>query len=535
MGYYKSMVMRVYKRALIFAMFISLTGAVWGQFPFGDTQPPPNEEKDTEPERLGENPTTRGKEYNTTEYANYLANKPKILDAKARVLVIPIKSEDEQLMIGKTTTYIVRRGVKMAIEQDYEAVVLDIDTPGGRVDQMLEILGILDKFEQAGGHTIAYVNDEAISAGAFISVGADDIYFAPGAIMGAAAAIQSTGQDIPETMKAKLYSYLRAKIRAISDDHPFKGDVMRAMMETDFELVIDDKVIDSSGDLLSLTADEAMEEYGDPAVPLLATGIVNDVNELLTNEYGEDNYVIQRQEVTWSEELAYYMELITPLLLGVGFLALLLEFYTPGFGFAGITGLVCLAIVFLSNYVAGLAGYEAILALVAGIVLLAIELFVLPGTIVFGLTGVFLIAGSIVWSLADIWPTEGGGVEVTWDALVDPLYQLFYGLLIATVLFVAVYRFLPKRVMSALVLRDQSAPADAVAAAGGLPSAGTDKLPDAGAKGVVTRAMHPVGEVEIDEQRYDATVRIGSLPKGERIVVVGYRNFALLVDKDDTA
>ncbi len=192
---------------------------------------------------------------------------------KAVVFVIPVRDE-----IADPILYILRRGLKEAITQKADLVVLDMDTLGGSAATALDMMDALNKYP---GATATYVNDKAMSAGAFISAATQEIWFAPGGIMGAAAAVTSTGEDIPETMRLKWTSFLRAKTRAVSEGKGYRGDVLAAMIDKDFELKIGDKVIKPAGGLLSLDAVEATKTYGSPPQPLLAAGVAKDLDELL--------------------------------------------------------------------------------------------------------------------------------------------------------------------------------------------------------------------------------------------------------------
>src|SRR3954470_20769303 len=150
---------------------------------------------------------------------------------KATVLVIPIREQ-----IAAHVLYILRRGLK----QDVDAVVLDMNTPGGSLGTTFEILEALENFH---GETITYVNKDAISAGAFISAVTKEIYFAPNGVIGAAAPVSSDGQDVDKTMKQKIVSYLKAKLRAITEGKGmYRGQVISAMVDENYELKIGDKV-----------------------------------------------------------------------------------------------------------------------------------------------------------------------------------------------------------------------------------------------------------------------------------------------------
>lgn len=456
------------------------------------------------------------------------------VDGRVHVYRVPITEA-----ISKPNMYILRRSIKQALETGVKVLVLDMDTPGGRLDITLDMMELLDRFE---GETITYVNKDAISAGAYISMATDAIYFAPAGVMGAAAVVSGSGEEIDESMKAKINSYLLARMRSYTEEFPYRAEVIRAMADLDYELKIDGKVLKESGELLSLTATESIELYGSPARPLLAEGIASDLDELLATRYGADNYTLESFEISWSEEAAKYLDSIAPIILGLGLLLLFIEFKTPGFGVFGIAGLVLVGIVFASNYLAGLAGFEAIIFFILGLVFIIVDIFLLPGTFIFLGIGLLLIFGSLLWSLSDIWPLpEGdgpGGINFTVDpdSVWGALYQLVGSLAIAVFGLWLVWRFLPKTPVYGRLVHTMAGAMPDPVVTGGSDVAGTDSLPDIGSKGTVVGPMHPLGEVEIDGVRYQATVEIGSLDRGEKIVVTGYKHFSLLVEPlEDTA
>ncbi len=191
----------------------------------------------------------------------------------AKVVIIPVRAQ-----IAEPELYILRRGLKEAIEQKVDTIVLDMETPGGALDVTFEMLKALEKFP---GKTVTYINREAISAGALISAGTDEIYFAPGGVIGAAAPVLATGGEIDATMRGKIVSYLKARVRSISEGKGYRGQVISAMIDIDSEFKIGDEVIKQKGELLSLTAQEAVKTYGDPPQPLLGAGIAENLDALL--------------------------------------------------------------------------------------------------------------------------------------------------------------------------------------------------------------------------------------------------------------
>ena len=195
-------------------------------------------------------------------------------DDTVRIFVIPIQGQ-----IGKPALYVVRRGVKEAIEAEAKVIVLDMNTPGGDLGTTLEIMQILDRYE---GLSVTYVNSDAISAGAFISAATDEIRFAPDGVIGAAAPVMATGGEIDETMQLKIESYLKAKIRSISEDYPMRADVISAMVDADHELKIGDEILKPKGELLSLTATEAITLTSE-------SGVVTSIAHPLTIDPGDSS------------------------------------------------------------------------------------------------------------------------------------------------------------------------------------------------------------------------------------------------------
>jgi membrane-bound serine protease (ClpP class) len=440
--------------------------------------------------------------------------------APTKVVVIPVQDQ-----IAEPLLYIVRRGLKQAIDNDVQLVVLDMKTPGGAVNVTLDIMEALDKF---AGRTVTFVNDEAISAGALIASVTDDIYFAPKGVMGAAEVVFGTGQDVGDSMKRKLNSYMRAKIEAFSSGQPNRADIIRAMMDPDFELKIGEELIKPKGELLSLTAGEAAREYGEPPLPLLATGVVADVAALLKQHLDGGLFIITRLEITWSEKVAQYLTKLAPLLLAAGLVLLFIEFKTPGFGVFGISGGLLLAIVFFGHYIAGFSGHEPILLFGLGLLLIALEIFIFPGVIFLAGTGGMLLLVALVWSMADLWPNEP--ITFSGEIFLGPITSVGMGLLLAVVMMIVLLRFLPRNwIWDRLVLQASiGGTSQAVETAAPLTASATDPL--IGKHGVAVTALFPGGQVEINGVRYEAHLELGMAERGTPVVVTGRGEFGLRVE-----
>ncbi len=441
---------------------------------------------------------------------------------KKHIVVIPVRNEVDSPLL-----YIIRRGLKEAIADKADVVVLDMKTPGGALDVTFEIMEALGKFP---GQTITFVNPEALSAGAFISATTEEIWFTPDGVIGAAAPVMSTGGEIDATMRQKIVSYLKARMRATSEGKGYRGQVISAMIDSDYELKIGDQVLKGKGELLSLTATEASVTYGDPAQPLLAAGVARDLNDLLTQKFGETGYVVKTLEITWSEHFAVFLRALSPILLGIGLLAIYIEFKTPGFGVFGITGIICLAIVFLSNSVAGLSGHEPMLVFGVGFILVLVELIFFPGVVFVALSGMALMLGSLLWSMADIWPNQP--VTLRDDLFLGPLRDLGLGLLVAVGLALALARFIPKGwFFSRLAVTN--AVMGSAQVAGAAPELGAAASTLIGRTAVAATGLFPSGQIEIDGHRYEARLEVGSAPPGARVVVRRMNDFGLIVDREE--
>ncbi len=445
---------------------------------------------------------------------------PAIEKSGSKFYVIPVQGP-----IGPTTLYAIRGGVKTAIADGYDTVVLDMKTPGGRLDSTLEIMEILDRFP---GKTITYVNDEALSAGAIIASVTNEIYFTSKAVIGSAEPVTGQGEDINESMKRKLMSYLNAKMEAYTDQYAYRSDVIRAMMDPDFEFKIGEEVISPKGELLNLTAKRAHEVYGDPPVPLLGSGIVDDLDKLIGSLSLDTDPVITRFEATWSLNLAEFIMSLVPLLLAVGIITIYMEFQIPGFGVFGIIGVICFLLAFFGHNVAGLSGHEPLLLFMIGIALLALEVFVAPGTLFFAIPGFVVMLVSLVWAMTDIWPSETPDFAWNWEMFEKPFQNLLGGVLLGVAGVLVLARFLPKTFLwDRLVLKES------IVGVSGGSSGAVETSVEAdfvGALAVATTDLKPGGEIEIEGRLFEAKLSFGSARRGEQVRVISKSDFGYIVE-----
>lgn len=283
----------------------------------------------------------------------------------------------------------IERSLDEAAKAGATAAVLDIDTPGGRVDAAEQIA---DALGDAKIPTYAYVNRRAFSAGALIALATDRVYMRPGAVMGAATPVTGEGQKAPE----KIVSAMRSEFRALAEEKKLDPRVAEAMVDEEIEI----PGVVAKGKLLSLSTEEAVRlGYAQPA---------DDWDALLA-KIGAPGAATTEMRINWAERLVRFFTnpLVAPFLLSLGFLGLMIELKTPAFGLAGLAGASSLALFFGSHLIVGLAGWEVVILLAAGILLVLAEAFVFPGFGVAGVLGALAIIASIFLSLIGALPTTG--------------------------------------------------------------------------------------------------------------------------------
>lgn len=426
-----------------------------------------------------------------------------------KVYIIPIRDD-----IMPPLVYVVRRGVKEAMENHADAIILDMETNGGRVDVTEKIIEILNQFP---GETVTYVNRNAYSAGAFISVATQKIYMAPQSVIGAAAPIMlsPTGggvQEMPTTVEVKMTSAISAKVRTYAQKNGHNPEVVEAMIDKTKELEIDGHVINKKGQILTLTNTEAEEEYGAPPKPLLSLGTVSSLDALL-EKLGYANSERKQIIPTGAERIGIWINTISPLLLIIGIIGVYIEFKTPGFGLPGIVGILAFAIYFFGGYIAGLSGIEWVAIFIVGLALVALELLAFPGTLALGLSGAALMFVALVMAMVDIYP--GGPRIPSFPQLQAPLQNLGLGILGAGIVAGVLARFLPKTPLyHALVSHSASGVQSVLAQDTALESR-------RGQVGTTISVLRPGGKAQFGDDILDVVSQGDMVGKGQKVRIIG--------------
>src|SRR5438128_9275620 len=263
---------------------------------------------------------------------------------KGDTVIIPLRGE-----VSPALHLFLRRGIKLAESAGASAIVIEMNTYGGRLDSAEEITGALNRVTIP---TYTFIDSNAGSAGALIALATKHIYMAPVSAIGAAAPVLSTGQDLPETERDKTISYFSALVRSMASRNGHNPDLGEAFMNKEKEVKIGDRVVHPKGTLLTLNAQEATEKLN--GKPLLADGIADSVADLM-QKAGLKGKVVALGP-TGFEQLAFWITALAPLLLLGGVIGAYLEFKIRGATMPGVVSAICFTLSSVGHYLAVLVG-----------------------------------------------------------------------------------------------------------------------------------------------------------------------------------
>lgn len=394
----------------------------------------------------------------------------------------------------------VRRVVQAAEDADAKAIIFKINTFGGRVDAATQIK---DAIIGTDILTIAFINNRAVSAGALIAISCNKICMVPGGLIGAATVVDQTGQKVGE----KYQSYMRSEMRSTAEKNGRRTDIAEGMVD---ERVVIPDLVDSTK-LVTLTTDEALK-YG------MCDFIVKDFDDVLAKFNLTDSKII-KEESNWAEAVVRFLNnpIVASLLIMIGFFGLLAEIKSPGWGIPGTAGIIALALFFGSSYILELASIVEILLFITGVVLLLLEVFVIPGFGIAGVSGIILIIVSIFLSLV------GSEPFLDFRTVSMAIIQLSASLIVAIILLLVLAKFLPKTTaFQKFILSDEEK------ANLGWVSVNQDKSL-VGAEGIAATPLRPSGTAEINNKKVDVVTESEFIERGKQIVVIAVDGMRVVV------
>lgn len=386
-----------------------------------------------------------------------------------------------------------------------EAIIFKVNTLGGRVDAAIQIK---DAILSTKILTIAFVNHRAISAGALITLSCDKIVMVPGGSIGAATVVDQAGKKVGE----KYQSFMRSEMRAIAEKNGRRVDIAQGMVD---EKIVVEGLVDST-QLITLTTNEALQ-YG------IADTSLSEMEAILSAFNLKGSEIIDKDS-NWAEDVVKFLNngIVSSILIMIGFFGLFAEVKTPGWGVPGTAGIIALLLFFGSSYVLALASIIDILLFAIGLVLVILEIFVIPGFGVAGISGIILIIVSLFLALTG---TNLPYVDTSIISLA--IIQLSSALVGALILIFILAKYLPKTsTFSRLILIDSEINKKGFVSANKI-----SKI--VGKKGVALTTLRPAGIAEIDGKRLDVVTEGTYIEKGEKIVVISSEGFKVVVAKAD--
>ncbi|OHB50649.1 MAG: hypothetical protein A2Y10_02180 [Planctomycetes bacterium GWF2_41_51] len=453
----------------------------------------------------------------------------------------------------------IQRRANTAIEMGADYIILEIETYGGLVKSADDISKYLIHDLSKKARTVAYINTEAISAGAMISVSCQDIIMRHNTTIGDSAPIQMGGQALEDVEREKAESFIRSVFERAAQANNYPEALLEAMVsrhikvwrvkniETDnYEFFKDEnlpkdsntfdlnnkELVDNENEILTLTARKA-HEYG------VARAVVGDANEAISFLGKRDNVEFTgtpiRLEPNWSEQLVRMLNhpSVSGILFMVAILAVYIELKTPGIGLPGLVAVVCFAILFGSRFLTGMATWWEIAVFAIGIILLSIEIFVIPG---FGVTGVVGIAFILVSIFAILVPNRPDELpwpkydfdDVQWRILSNGAWAFSIGFLGFVVLAYMLSKYLPKSgPLAGLVLEP--------AAGGGRIEADISAPPETereikvGDEGIAVTILRPAGRARIGDSIVDVVAEGDYIQREQKVKIINIEGNRVVV------
>ena len=445
-----------------------------------------------------------------------------------KVSIIPISG-----MIDGGIYNSLKRRVEIAKENGSNIIIFEIDTFGGQLEPAFEISEHISNIKNT--KTIAFIPTKAISAGSLIAISCNEIYMSPQAELGDCEPIVPSSEGGYKTVGEKIQTVLRTKFRKFAEKNGYPVLLAEAMVTKEIEVyrvvteekpegfyisgrelkemteegkkkIKSRKLIIEEGKLLTMHAKEAYEYQ-------FAKEIVEDRNSLLKS-LNLENVTPDILETNWSEEMVRFLGRISPILLGIGLAALWMEFKSPGLGLPGIVAVLCLATVFLSKHLVGLAEAPEIIMFFIGIVLIAVEILFIPGFGIAGIPGIILILIGAILSFQDFTiPRTPYDV----DMFITNIFAVMCSLIGSGITIFLLFKFMPGiPFFNRLVLTSSETSLSGFV----IPPQPAGKSSLVGKEGKALTILHPTGKIEVDNNTLDVVTEGEYIEKGKIVEII---------------
>ena len=421
--------------------------------------------------------------------------------------------EKKKILVGKIDNNIDPRTnryskllLEEALDKDYDIVVIEMDTYGGAVNDADDIRTRILDFEIP---IYVWINKDAASAGALISIACDSIYMSSGASIGAATVVTGDGAQAPD----KYQSYMRSIMRSTAEAKGRDPKIAEAMVDEDIKV----DSISMEGKVITFSTKEALK-YG------FCDAELNSIDEIMDRQ-GIENYEISSFELGSAEGIISFF--LNPIVSSILILLILgglyFELQTPGIGFAIIASITALILYLVPYYLNGVAENWEIIMFFIGIIFIALEVFVIPGFGIFGIAGLFTSITSLILIMLN-------------NDLFDFTFVLSRDLVSSSLsVLISVLSFLLIVLFGGIKLTDSNAFKNIALAQTQEVSKGykSNRYSNniVGKKGKSFTVLRPSGKIKIDSQIFDASTEGDFIEKNKNIIVVSVEGSSLKVKK----
>lgn len=424
--------------------------------------------------------------------------------------------------IGSASWHHLQNGLHHANRQNADYILLEMNTYGGTV---VEADSMRTAILNSRIPVYVFINNNAASAGALIAIACDKIYMRNSANIGAATVIDMAGEKAPD----KYQSYMRSLIRSTAESHgrdtivqqngdtiyKWKRDPQIAEAMVDERVKVD--ILPDSSKVLTLTASEAIDVgYCD--------GIAENIQEIAVKYMSLDNYKIETYNPTTFDKIKDFLThgLVQSILIMVIFGGIYIELKTPGIGLPAAVAITAGILYFTPLYMDGYAQNWEILIFVVGLILIAFEIFVIPGFGIAGISGISLVVIGLFLSLVGNVNFNFEGVSS--DYMVNSLLTVVLGI---TLSFIMIILLLNRIGKENSILRNVALNTDQE----GFSSVPGEQRLLIGKLGIAATILRPAGKVIIDKEYYDAVAIQSFIDKGKAVRVIKYENSQLYVSE----
>lgn len=414
--------------------------------------------------------------------------------------------------IAKPVLRKTEKAVKDAEAMKADYLFLELNTFGGELDAADKIRTLL---LNAPMPTLVFVNNNAASAGALISIACDSIYMSPGASIGAASVVNQNGEIMPD----KYQSYMRSLMRSTAETNGRNPDIAQAMVDPDVEV----PGVSEKGKVLTFTSEEAIQ-HG------YCQGEASTREEAL-DAAGITSYEIVEQELTWIDKVINF--LVNPAVSGLLIMCIIggiyFELQSPGIGFPLAIAVLGALLYFAPHYLEGLAAHWEILLFIAGLILIMLEIFVIPGFGVAGISGIVLVLAAFILTMV-----FNIGFKFDFNPNLDAATQLGKSTVIVVLATTAGFFlsiWLGKKLITAETPFGTMALNTRMDTDKGFVAQDMSMKAYVGKTGTAATFMRPAGKINIDGEIIEAESDHGLIDKGEPIIVTKFENAQLIVKK----